>query len=238
MGSTPFARAIADHHRGEREEPLVQRDGVETLDHPIEAFYFGSVDPDGDRIEWLESWFDGPLLELGAGVGRDALYFQERWETVAVEVDDALVEAMDERGVDDARRGDMFALPEAFDRDRFRAAFAYGTQLGLVGSVAGLREFLGDLARVTTSDATAVLDNYDPAHEAVADLLGYRHDPAPGLASRVFHFEYEDEVGPTLLFRLFGPDRLRDATIGTPWEVAETFRLGDRPHYLAALEKT
>lgn len=231
----PFGRAIRDHHRGVRDEPLVDRDGDESREHAIEEWYFGTFEGD----DFLERWLDGPMLDMGAGVGRHALYFQERGETVAIEVSDHLVETMRERGIDDPRRADMFSLRESFERDQFRSALAIGTQLNLAGSMAGLRQFLCDLAYVTTPDATAVLDSYDPTADATADVFGYRPDPAAGLAHRVMHSEYEGDVGETLLFRLFSPDRLRAAAAGTGWAVTEV-----RPHppdrpvqYRAALTK-
>ena len=103
----------------------------------------------------------------------------------------------------------------------------------------GLRRFLGDLAFVTTPDGTAVLDCYDPDMEETADLLGYRPDPSPGLAYRVMHFKYEDDVGETLLFRLFSPDRVQEATVGTSWEVEDIMRKSgaDSFHYRVALTK-
>jgi SAM-dependent methyltransferase len=235
----PFGRAVRDHQRGEQDEPLVQRDGDQAREHPIEAFYFSEFDASDEDGEWLDARLDGPLLDLGAGAGRHALYFQEQFETVAVEVSDHLVETMRERGVGDARTGDMFALREQFDRDRFRSALAIGTQVGLAGSMDGLRRFLSDLAHVTTPNATAVLDCYDPAGAAEVEMLGYRPDSTPGLAYRVMHFEYEGDVGDTLLFRLFGPDRIREATVSTDWTVSEV-RFGsgeDEVHYRVALEK-
>jgi hypothetical protein len=234
---TAFGQALLDHHRGERTAPLVQRDGEHAREHPIEEFYFGSVDPDGDRARWLAKHLAGPLVDLGAGAGRDSLHFQERFETVAVDPDPALVELAADRGVDDAREADMFALRESFERDRFRAALSWGTQLGLAGSMDGLRTFLADLAHVTTPDATAVVDCYDPTAEAATALLGYRADPAPGLASRVLHFEYGERVDETLLFRLFSPDRLRAATVSTDWSVVEVRRGDGGSHYAAALAK-
>jgi hypothetical protein len=133
----------------------------------------------------------------------------------------------------------MFALREAFPRDRFGAALANGTQIGLAGSMRGLTEFLGDLAYVTTPDATAVVDCYDPTHPETADLIGYRDDPTPGLAHRVMFFEYDGETDPVLRLRLFSPDRLREAALGTGWAVDEIDRGdgGDAHHYRAALRK-
>ena len=232
MAGDPFGRALRDHYHGERTEPLIQRDGEETLEHPIEEFYF---DDGGELTEWLDERLDGPLLDMGAGSGTHALCFQERVKTVAIEVSEHLVALLRDRGVEDARQGDMFSLREQFDRDRFGSALAYGTQVGLAGSMQGLRAFLGNLAYVTQPDATAVIDSYDPTRESTADLLGYRADPTPGLASRVMQFEYGGELGEILLFRLFSPDRLREATVGTAWTV-ETVET-DGPHYLAELAK-
>lgn len=236
--SDPFGRAVRDFHRDEQDSPLVQRDGEWAREHPIEAFYFGEFDPDGDRGEFLTSWVDGPLLDMGAGAGRDTLYFQERFETVAIEVSDHLVETMRERGVRDARRADMFALRESFERDRFQSTFAWGTQVELAASMRGLREFLDDLAFVTAPDGTATLDCHDPERIVADEMLGHRADPTPGLAHRVMQFEYEGDVGETLLFRLFGPDRLREAAAETDWEVAaHSYSSAGSAHYQAALTK-
>jgi SAM-dependent methyltransferase len=238
MSENAFGRAIADYFHGEQSEPLIQRDGEQTVEHPVEANYFGEFDPESSLGQWQESYLGGPLLDVGAGAGRDTLYFQEQFETVATEVSDALVGIMRERGVDDARVADMFALRESFDRDRFRSVLSYGTQLGLAGSMDGLRQLLSDLAYVTDPDGTAVVDSYDPTHDAAPELLGYRPDPAPGLASRVMSFEYEKTVDDILLFRLFSPERLREATVGTPWDVVDVRPKPDSPHYNAALTKS
>ncbi|MFB6267245.1 MAG: class I SAM-dependent methyltransferase [Halodesulfurarchaeum sp.] len=234
----PFGRAIRDCHRGEMTGDLIQRDGDDTQVHPIEEFYLEGFDERGPDESWVADQLEGPLLDIGAGAGRHALHFQERFETVAIEVSDALVDTMRERGVRDARRGDLLCLEYSFEENRFAAALAIGTQIGLARSMEGLRRFLSDLATITTDDATAVVDSYDPTDLASGELLGYRDDSTPGLAFRVMHFAYDGEVGPTLLFRLFSPSRLVEATADTPWEVSEIRRLSSGgPYYRAALEK-
>lgn len=238
MVSDPFGRAVRDHYLGIQEEPLIDRDGNETREHDIEQWYFGEY----QRDEWFESWLDGSLFDMGAGAGRDTLYFQEQFETIAIEDSDHLVKTMRDRGVDDARLADMFSLREYFERNQFRSAFALGTQVQLVGSMQGLRRFLGELAFVTTPDAAVVLHGYAPELEITKDISAYREDPTPGLAYRIFHCEYDGDTGRTLLFRLFSIDRLREATIGTPWEVAEASyghpeSDGDSNTWLAVLTK-
>jgi SAM-dependent methyltransferase len=231
----PFGRAIREFHRGELDEPLRRIDGADREDHPIEALYFEPFDHRTNRD--LVDHLDGPLLDAGCGVGRHALFFQERVETVALDVSEALVATARDRGVRDTRVGDMFALRGQFPRDRFRSALAVGTQLGLAGSLRGIASFLGDLAYVTSPEATAVVDAYDPTRAGCPDLLGYRADPMPGLASRVFHFEYGGAIGPELLFRLLAPDRLREAAVGTGWRLSSVRRDEDGPYYRTFLEK-
>ncbi|QZP38097.1 class I SAM-dependent methyltransferase [Halobaculum magnesiiphilum] len=233
----PFGRAIREFARDEQTEPLWCVDGAERVEHPIEGFYF--ADRDESAYETVDS--DGltaPLLDLGAGAGRDVLRFQERYEgeVVGLEPSAHLVATMRERGVESAVRGDMFALRESFDRDRFRGVYAHGTQLGLARPPHRLREFLADLAFVTTDDAVAVVDNYDPEADGARDLLGWRPDPTPGMGYRVMHFEYEGDVGDTLLFRPFAPDVLREACVGSEWPVA-TVRYSNDHHYEAVLRK-
>ncbi|UIO99222.1 class I SAM-dependent methyltransferase [Halobaculum sp. CBA1158] len=236
-GTDPFGRAIRDFRRGEQDEPLWCVDGDERLEHPIERFYF--AERDESVYEALDA--DGlatPLLDLGAGAGRDALRFQERYEgeVVGLEPSAHLIATMRERGVESAVEGDMFALRESFERDRFRAVYAHGTQLGLARPPHRLREFLGDLAFVTDDDAVAVLDNYDPEAAAARDLLGWRPDPTPGMGYRVMHFEYEGDVGESLLFRPFTPEVLREACVGSAWTVGEV-RYTNAHHYEVVLQK-
>jgi SAM-dependent methyltransferase len=238
MSADPFGRAILDHHRAERAAPLVQRDGEEILDHPIEDFYFGDHDEHQQKWTWADVYIDGPLLDVGAGAGREARFYQDRFEVVATDVSEHLVTTMRERGVEDARVADMFALPDSFQTDRFDSVLSHGTQLGLAGSMVGLRRFLEDLDTVTTPSGSVVLDSYDPGTNGIEDLLGYRSDPTPGLGFRVMSFEYEETQGDILLFRLFGPDRLREAAAETGWTVDDICRPDESDrYYLAALEK-
>lgn len=157
MGVDPFGRAIRDQYHGEQSEPLIRFDGQRCEDHPVERYYFEPSE-DGDEEAWIAHHLSGPLLDVGAGAGREALSFQGEFETVALKLSEHLVALMRDRGVDDARHGDMFALPEQFETDRFESVLVRGTQLGLAKSMAGVDQFLVDLATVTTDTATAVLD--------------------------------------------------------------------------------
>lgn len=136
----------------------------------------------------------------------------------------------------DARQVNMFKLPDAFKANRFRSAIAFGTQVGLSRSIHGLKQFFDDLAYVTTPDATAVIDGFDPDHEKTKEKLDYYDDPSTGLAYRLLQMEYDGTLGEPWLYRLFTPDRVREATTGTEWEVSEV-QYGPEHIYQIALRK-
>lgn len=219
----PLGRAMYDHLSDDRAGKLVYRDGADAEPHDVAGTYF--TDPaewSAARRQRLAS-LEGPVLDVGCGAGKYASWLAASGQgVVAVDSSPLAIATARRRGLQNALVMDMFAL--GFDRDRFRAALVVGTQSGLAGSLPGVGAFLTDLARVTTPDATAIVDSYDPGSVDPDSLIGYRPDPRPGVARRAFHFEYDRpdgqrEVGPTLAFVLFGPERLRDLLVGTPWEL-------------------
>ncbi|WP_231188354.1 hypothetical protein [Haladaptatus sp. DYF46] len=48
MDSDPYGRAIRDYSLDQQTEPLIERCGDETREHPIEEYYFGEFEPTDD----------------------------------------------------------------------------------------------------------------------------------------------------------------------------------------------
>jgi SAM-dependent methyltransferase len=229
-----FARALHDWYHDAFQGPLRYRDGEETETHDV-AGYFESWAPDRGFFEFA----DGPVLDVGAGAGRQALAVQEHARVTALEPSALLGAVLRDRGVDSVVEGDMFSLREQFDRDAFRGAYAVGTQVGLAKSRPGLRAFLADLAHVTSPDATVLFDGYDPRRERTRDLIGVREDPAGERTFRVVQYEYDGTLGDPWLFRLFEPAAVREAVAESDWRVVERRQgSGDWSHtYSVTLEK-
>lgn len=228
----PFAKAFHDYQFDEMDGPLLYRRGDRKKEADIDV-YFNAFEGDGS---WLTSQLDGPLLDMGAGAGRHSLYFQDQFETVAIEKNETLVEVLRARGVTDPRHADMFDLPGEFEEGRFESAIALGTQASLSRSRRGLERFFEDLAHVTTESANAVIDGYDPEHQDTKEILDYYEDPSDGLAYRLLQMEYKGTLGEIWLYRLFTPDRVREIATCTDWTVAEV-RYPTENLYQLVLEK-
>lgn len=230
-----FGQALLDHYRGNRDDPLYQCDGTDRQEHPIEEFYFDTF-PSTTGSSWIEQHIEGPVIDIGAGAGRDTLYFQTEHDAVALEVSLPLVTLLEERGVDDARHGDLFALPDQFPPSRFRSALIIGTQFWLASSQTAVWNLLDDLREILTADATVVLDGYDPTVAPAREMLGYRSDPDPHVGFRVKYYEYRDTCGPILLFRLISLDQLASTVQKAGWELIDSTRPGNSYYYQAALQ--
>ncbi|WP_049969223.1 class I SAM-dependent methyltransferase [Haladaptatus cibarius] len=237
MSADPLGKAILDYQRGGLRGDCRYRDGADSQDSHIRENYFTP------SAEWSDEWksrlnaLDSPIVDVGCGSGQYAEFLQKSGEVVAIDVSPGAVEAATERGVEDARMMDMLELE--FPRDGFQSALVNGTQIGLTQSLAGARDFLSDLARITDEDGVTIVDNYDPTKLDSERFFGYRPDPRRGVAHRTFHVEYvrdgEREVGRNLHFVLFSPERLRDVTVGTPWRVAKVD--ADGVYYRSILRK-
>jgi SAM-dependent methyltransferase len=263
IGDDPLGRAMLDYQQGGLRGEARYVDGDRTRDGAIEEHYFTPREEWADgTIELLEG-LPGPVLDVGCGAGQHLAWFRDHGvDALGVDVSPGAVETAEirladtpvsgpagegdvEPGAVSVREGDLFAL----DVDReYGSVLVNGTQLGLAGSIAGVRRTLTDLAEVVEPGGVAQVDGY-VASELDADFLGYRPDPRDGVGHRTFHFEYDREtgepdddndhrnrlVGPTLHFLLLDPFRLREATIGTPWTIDRVIPRG--VYYKAVLEK-
>lgn len=241
----PLGRAMVDFARG-KPGTLVYRDGSASQDGRVEAFYFTPpAEWHAETIACLEALANAgePIVDVGCGTGQHLRWFRdEGLEAIGVDVSPRAVTVARDRGADRVVVGDMHDLP--FPDGRFRAIHCVGTQLGLGGSIAGITTLLNEFARVTTDDALALLDNYDP-NRLAPDFFGYRPDPREGIAHRCFHFEYDHPtfatgvraIGRSLHFLLCSPDRLREAASETAWTVrGETYTSPDGGYYRTLLE--
>jgi SAM-dependent methyltransferase len=135
----PLGRALLDFHHGATTARIIVHTDI-WIDEPtpVEEFYR----PDDQPLPELErkalGLSRGRTLDVGAGAGRHALELQRRGlEVTAIDVSPEAVEIMRERGVTDARRGDL----EAIAGERFDTIVLLMHGIGLVGSLEGLARF-------------------------------------------------------------------------------------------------
>lgn len=222
-----FGLALRDCYRDRIDDEPVHRrdDGVSWDATGMFESYFAPPEEWSDAEVEAVSHLTGTVLDLGCGAGRHALYLQDRHEVTAIDRSPLAIRIARERGVDRAIVGDMLRLPI---HGEVGSVLAAGGQLGIPGSIAGLRELLDTLAGVTSQDGTLVADVLDPTDLEDPARRNYleKHRLCDGAFVRRFRIEYEGVAGPWIDLLMLGPDALRDVVAKTEWRVREVLRRG------------
>lgn len=155
----PLGRALLDYHSGATlAQIVVHSDLWQDEPTPVAEFYR----PEGQALPEIEvralGLCRGRVLDLGAGAGRHALDLQRQGlEVVALDVAREAVQVMRERGVLDARCGDLDTVAD----DRFDTLLMLMHGIGLVGNLPGLAHFFEHALRRLTEDGQILCDSAD-----------------------------------------------------------------------------
>lgn len=150
-----------------------------------------------------------PVLDLGAGAGRAALYLQARGMRVtAVEASPGAAEVCRRRGVADVRLGDLNQPPSDLP---WAGVVLSCEDLGLGGSWQGSRRLLARLAELAVPGAVLVGDSVTP-------------EGSPRVVLRI---HYRDLVTPWWPQYNIPADQMAGLIEGTCWRMERHLKDGD-----------
>lgn len=244
-----FGRMVWDYHRGAYDGSAVYRSPRGGSHDGLPGMYFHEGEYTGETgtaLDLVEGTADArPVADIGCGAGQHALALGERGvDTVGIDPSGLALRTARARGVDRLLAGDLTALPLGVDA--VDAVFMCGTQLGIAGSVEGLRAVLRDFDRAVADGGRVVADLKDPVEQAAAlDAEGLRHtdtddivrvDADRGVGLRRMRTEYDGAVGPWVELLLLTPAAAGRAVAPTPWRLVDTLH-GDGSRYYLVLER-
>ena len=188
-------QAMLDYLAGDEDAQCVLRrdDGIAYPPIFAKQFFY----PDGldevDRIAVAQC--SGRVLDIGAGAGSHSLAIQERGlEVTSVDISSKAVRVMSQRGVKNARVGDVFdSYSEPFD-----TVFVI-LNIGIVQNLTGLKAFLKHLDKLMADGGRLITDSIDPRDSPDEDYRRYTEAKvAKGcyLGERTLRFEYKDQRSP------------------------------------------
>ena len=234
----PLGRAILDYHRGFTTARIIVHTNLwEDEVTPVEEFYR----PDDFELPELElraiSLCRGKVLDLGAGAGRHALELQRRGlEVTALDIASEAVEVMRERGVRDARTGDLDTLTGG----PFDTILLLMHGIGLAGTLAGLRAFfkragphLAERGQIVcdSADLSLVMPSQWESHNR------HRDDQDRYLGEVDFRLSYEGHEGLPYPWLFVDPETLGSIADSAGFECQVVAR-GARGAFLASLTRS
>ncbi len=218
-----WGRIMNDYHHGLPALYTIRReDGYLSEDHSPEV-YFATPD---EFFEWEEELLEavvGPVLDIGAGPGRMALWAQAAGlDVVAVESSPLTVKLARERGVKDVRLSKWEEMDAVLrdDENTFGTAFLMGHNPGLGGSPAGLRKLLKMIRQRVRPGGTLLATSIEFTQTDEADHLGYqeaREKAGQYGGEVVIRMEYEGYVGEYFPWLLIESDLLAVLARETGW---------------------
>ena len=233
----PFGIALAAYAAGDHASALIlHRDDGNEARLPMGEFFREEPEfTDIERAALARS--RGPVLDIGAGAGSQSLALQRRGCPVtAIDISPHAADIARTRGVVDVHCADVMA----FAGGPFETLLLLGHGIGMVETVAGLREFFPKAGALMTPGGQLLLDSMDvrtttnPAH-----LAYHEANRANGryIGEIRMRCEFGGLAGP-----FYGWLQVDAATLGAEgarygWRT-EVIHSGARGDYLARLTKT
>lgn len=230
---SPYSQAILDYWSGNQEAAYTihRADGF-SQDVPAAAAFAGP--PFAPVEQHALELAAGRVLDVGAGVGRHALFLQERGcRVTAIEIEPALVTIMLDRGVNEALEASLFSLA---DRE-FETILMLMNGFGLVGTPGGAEAFFDRARQLLAPGGRILCDSLDvrrtsnPMHLAYQEANRLNGRPSGQMR---FWIEYRAQRGEAFDWLHLDFDALRECAQRHGW-LAEMLTQDESGRYLAQL---
>jgi SAM-dependent methyltransferase len=233
-----FGRMVMAHWRGELVVEVIEREDGYISATQGPAIYFSPPE------DWLPVDVEaiaharGRVLDVGCGVGRQALVLQERGHpVVATDVSPLAIAVCRERGVKDARAISITRLDASLGQ--FDTIGLFGNNFGLLGDEKRARWLLRRFRRLTAPAGRIVATSHniygtsDPIH-----LAYHAHNWARGrMGGQIrMRVRFRQFKGPWFDYLMVSPDEMRALVDGTGWHLS-AFHGDVDGRYVAVLER-
>ena len=230
----PLGHALLDYQQGQHDATLTVFSDVAEEEPLPASYFFRSLweMPELERQALEEC--RGRVLDLGGGAGCHALELQSRgFDVKSVDVSEGAVRVMQARGVREVARHNIFELTH--ESGKYDTLLMLMNGLGLVGTLAGLKQFLayaptllapGGQILATSSDISYLYEDEDGA--LVFNLNG----PYYGEVKYTMH--YGDQTGHQFNWLFADASILQDYAEEAGYEV-EFLAEDEQQQYLARL---
>jgi len=221
-----FGKALSDFYKnGEADVLWLHNSYDEPEEMPIDFFF-----RDDEEMPLLElqalQMCEGKVLDIGAGVGSHALVLQAfNTDVTAIDVSEAAVNIMKDRGVKKALLQDVFTYQEKFD-----TILMLMNGIGLTGTLPGFKAFLITLKKLINPGGQVLFDTSD---------IAYLYEDLPKPQNQYYgevsyQYEYKGEKGNWFNWLYIDPKTIKTIADETGW-TSEIIFDDDEDQYLVKL---
>ncbi len=220
-----FGQAFVDFYEGRKYALKIERDDGYVDPQDISLYFQDFSDfPAIERKALAHA--RGKVLDIGVGVGRAALYLQDKGlDVVGIDISDKAIEICRRRGV--RRLVKMSACDLKFRRNSFDTALAFCNNFGLCGDMEGVRGMLEQLRKIVKKDGLFLAESIQPTRTNKKVHLRYHkmniaRGRPPGQATlRMVYRGRKSDWWDLLMVR---PSDMRELCDDTGWRIERTYR--------------
>lgn len=214
-----FGKALTDlYNTGEADILWLHNSYGQPEEMPIEFFFRDDEDMPVLEMQALHAC-SGKILDIGAGVGSHALLLQAfNMDVTAIDISEAAVSIMKDRGVKHALVQDVFTYKEKYD-----TLLMLMNGIGLTGSLAGFKSFLEYIKTLLNPGGQVIFDSSD-----IAYLYEGGHRPENQYYGEVsYQYEYKGEKGNWFNWIYIDEKTIMDVAKETGWHCEQIFDDGE-----------
>lgn len=221
-----FGKALTDIYKtGEADTLWLHNSYGEPEEMPLEFFFRDDEDMPVLELQALKMC-KGKILDVGAGVGSHALLLQAfKMDVTAIDISEAAVEIMKNRGVKKAFVQNIFTCQEKFD-----TILMLMNGIGLTGTLAGFKDFLIKLKTLIHPGGQVIFDSSD---------ISYLYEDSPKPLNQYYgevsyQYEYKGEKGNWFNWVYVDEQTIKQLAKETGWNCELVFDDGE-DQYLVRL---
>ncbi|RYD73596.1 MAG: class I SAM-dependent methyltransferase [Sphingobacteriales bacterium] len=221
-----FGKALKDfYNNGEAEILWLHNSYDEPEEMPVDFFFRDDEDMPVLELQALQMC-RGRVLDIGAGVGSHALVLQAfNVDVTAIDVSEAAVDIMKDRGVKKALLQDIFTFQGQFD-----TILMLMNGIGLTGTLPGFKDFLIKLKTLLNPGGQVLFDTSD---------IAYLYEDLPKPQNQYYgevsyQYEYKGEKGNWFNWLYIDPKTIETIAFETGW-LSEIIFDDDEDQYLVKL---
>ncbi|RDC65344.1 class I SAM-dependent methyltransferase [Adhaeribacter pallidiroseus] len=222
-----FGEALRDFYRDNFTQKLLLHTSYgEPEEMPLDIFFRDEEEMSEVELEALNCCY-GKVLDIGAGVGSHALALQELdLDVTALEISPLAAEIMQQRGVKKSINQDIFT----YSQDTYDTLLLLMNGIGLVGDVAGLRQFLQHAKKLLNPNGQLMFDSSDITYLYEGNLP----DREQYYGEIAYQYEYQGKKGPWFRWLYIDQDTLAEIAGEEGWLTIIQYQ-DEQDQYLARL---
>jgi len=221
-----FGKALSDiYNKDEADTLWLHNSYGEPEEMPLEFFFRDDEDMPVLELQALKMC-SGSVLDVGAGVGSHALLLQAfNIDVTAIDISEAAIDIMKDRGVKKAFLKDVFSYQEKFD-----TVLMLMNGIGLTGTLAGFKHFLVAVKHLLNPGGQLIFDSSD---------IAYLYEDMPKPQNQYYgevsyQYEYQGEKGNWFNWVYVDEETVKAVAKETGWNCEVIFDDGE-DQYLVRL---